>query len=159
AEHFRVTPVTWQAVTLRPISVLTGRSFLPEVGLSVSETGTAGALEAVGAVTTGAVLSLSPHAASARGAAKASTTSRLPIILSPVLTFRGHILPHPCKKPVRGTAGCTRILTCWGGWRGVLTACYRFGRCQRAPLAQLAEQRTLNPRVRGSSPWRGTTPE
>jgi hypothetical protein len=30
------------------------------------------------------------------------------------------------------------------------------GRCQRAPLAQLAEQRTLNPRVRGSSPWRRT---
>ena len=27
----------------------------------------------------------------------------------------------------------------------------------RAPLAQLAEQRTLNPRVRGSSPWRRTT--
>jgi hypothetical protein len=27
---------------------------------------------------------------------------------------------------------------------------------QRAPLAQLAEQRTLNPRVRGSSPWRRT---
>ena len=26
----------------------------------------------------------------------------------------------------------------------------------RAPLAQLAEQRTLNPRVRGSSPWRRT---
>src|SRR6185437_9106479 len=25
-----------------------------------------------------------------------------------------------------------------------------------APLAQLAEQRTLNPRVRGSSPWRRT---
>ena len=26
----------------------------------------------------------------------------------------------------------------------------------KAPLAQLAEQRTLNPRVRGSSPWRRT---
>src|SRR5262249_7469606 len=26
----------------------------------------------------------------------------------------------------------------------------------QAPLAQLAEQRTLNPRVRGSSPWRRT---
>src|SRR5581483_2957952 len=29
----------------------------------------------------------------------------------------------------------------------------------RAPLAQLAEQRTLNPRVRGSSPWRRTLPD
>src|ERR1700761_3813156 len=29
-------------------------------------------------------------------------------------------------------------------------------RCQRAPLAQLAEQQTLNLRVRGSSPWRRT---
>ena len=28
--------------------------------------------------------------------------------------------------------------------------------CSQAPLAQLAEQRTLNPRVRGSSPWRRT---
>src|SRR5215472_3233025 len=28
-----------------------------------------------------------------------------------------------------------------------------------APLAQLAEQRTLNPRVRGSSPWRRTRAE
>src|SRR6202034_1277839 len=28
-----------------------------------------------------------------------------------------------------------------------------------APLAQLAEQRTLNPRVRGSSPWRRTRPD
>jgi hypothetical protein len=36
--------------------------------------------------------------------------------------------------------------------RSLLTS----GRCQRAPLAQLAEQRTLNPRVRGSSPWRRT---
>src|SRR5690606_11947129 len=26
------------------------------------------------------------------------------------------------------------------------------------PLAQLAEQRTFNPRVQGSSPWRPTTP-
>src|SRR5215472_8003 len=32
--------------------------------------------------------------------------------------------------------------------------CYH--RCSLAPLAQLAEQRTLNPRVRGSSPWRRT---
>src|SRR5262249_58402990 len=29
----------------------------------------------------------------------------------------------------------------------------------QAPLAQLAEQRTLNPRVRGSSPWRRTRSE
>ena len=29
----------------------------------------------------------------------------------------------------------------------------------QAPLAQLAEQRTLNPRVRGSSPWRRTRPD
>jgi hypothetical protein len=36
--------------------------------------------------------------------------------------------------------------------RSLLTS----ARCQRAPLAQLAEQRTLNPRVRGSSPWRRT---
>ena len=39
-----------------------------------------------------------------------------------------------------------------GSGRSLLTS----GRCQRAPLAQLAEQRTLNPRVRGSSPWRRT---
>jgi hypothetical protein len=39
-----------------------------------------------------------------------------------------------------------------GSGRFLLTS----GRCQRAPLAQLAEQRTLNPRVRGSSPWRRT---
>jgi hypothetical protein len=32
----------------------------------------------------------------------------------------------------------------------------RFPTFQLAPLAQLAEQRTLNPRVRGSSPWRRT---
>ena len=32
-----------------------------------------------------------------------------------------------------------------------------FPASRRAPLAQLAEQRTLNPRVRGSSPWRRTT--
>jgi hypothetical protein len=31
--------------------------------------------------------------------------------------------------------------------------------CSQAPLAQLAEQRTLNPRVRGSSPWRRTRSE
>ena len=31
-----------------------------------------------------------------------------------------------------------------------------FPVADRAPLAQLAEQRTLNPRVRGSSPWRRT---
>ena len=43
-------------------------------------------------------------------------------------------------RPIRGSA------------RSLLTS----GRCQRAPLAQLAEQRTLNPRVRGSSPWRRT---
>ena len=30
------------------------------------------------------------------------------------------------------------------------------GGSRHAPLAQLAEQRTLNPRVRGSSPWRRT---
>ena len=36
--------------------------------------------------------------------------------------------------------------------RSLLTS----ARCLRAPLAQLAEQRTLNPRVRGSSPWRRT---
>ena len=41
-------------------------------------------------------------------------------------------------------------------WRSPHRACYGTSRCQRAPLAQLAEQRTLNPRVRGSSPWRRT---
>jgi hypothetical protein len=47
---------------------------------------------------------------------------------------------------------------------GPLPALIGFGRPPRrlltstryAPLAQLAEQRTLNPRVQGSSPWRRT---
>jgi hypothetical protein len=45
----------------------------------------------------------------------------------------------------------------WGGrdsqWRS--DCCYDHS-VLNAPLAQLAEQRTLNPRVRGSSPWRRT---
>jgi hypothetical protein len=40
-----------------------------------------------------------------------------------------------------------------GGRRPCATV---FPVADRAPLAQLAEQRTLNPRVRGSSPWRRT---
>src|SRR5262249_55561709 len=41
------------------------------------------------------------------------------------------------------------------GYRGRLRCCYHHW-VANAPLAQLAEQRTLNPRVRGSSPWRRT---
>ena len=41
------------------------------------------------------------------------------------------------------------------GYRGRLRCCYHHW-VAIAPLAQLAEQRTLNPRVRGSSPWRRT---
>jgi hypothetical protein len=40
-------------------------------------------------------------------------------------------------------------------WSRLADCCYDH-RVLDAPLAQLAEQRTLNPRVRGSSPWRRT---
>ena len=40
-------------------------------------------------------------------------------------------------------------------WQWVGDCCYDHS-VLHAPLAQLAEQRTLNPRVRGSSPWRRT---
>src|SRR5205814_3647474 len=64
-----------------------------------------------------------------------------------------------------------------GGWTAPRSGAYAIGTCRPAasipigrryeqhamvlsvpvaPLAQLAEQRTLNPRVRGSSPWRRT---
>jgi hypothetical protein len=39
------------------------------------------------------------------------------------------------------------------------TIAQSFPKKRYAPLAQLAEQRTLNPRVRGSSPWRRTRSE
>ena len=40
-------------------------------------------------------------------------------------------------------------------WQCPVSCCYDHS-VLNAPLAQLAEQRTLNPRVRGSSPWRRT---
>jgi hypothetical protein len=63
--------------------------------------------------------------------------------------------------PVRVTAaGLTALLP---QASSVVSNPIRMGRrslltsgCSQAPLAQLAEQRTLNPRVRGSSPWRRT---
>src|SRR5215469_18977313 len=52
-------------------------------------------------------------------------------------------------RAVRDIAASERDWQCPAG------CCYDHS-VLNAPLAQLAEQRTLNPRVRGSSPWRRT---
>ena len=58
-----------------------------------------------------------------------------------------------CRDPAtadgRSPPGGRRDSQCAAG------CCYDHS-VLNAPLAQLAEQRTLNPRVRGSSPWRRT---
>ena len=67
-------------------------------------------------------------------------------------------------RPVRSTRTAAADPTAPGPQAsGVVSNPIRMARrslltsaCSQAPLAQLAEQRTLNPRVRGSSPWRRT---
>src|SRR5690606_10818957 len=72
------------------------------------------------------------------------------------------IVPYRCERVTAQSErpGCpdgSTLRTAWGepigeqaGRRATVAP------VASAPLAQLAEQRTLNPRVRGSSPWRRT---
>ena len=68
---------------------------------------------------------------------------------------------HRALRPARATAAGPTALVSQAS--PVVSNPIRMARrslltsaCSQAPLAQLAEQRTLNPRVRGSSPWRRT---
>src|SRR5207248_9724550 len=71
----------------------------------------------------------------------------------------GRLTARPCGAPVAADLSRRReravlggTVTAGGSDAVTITAL-------QAPLAQLAEQRTLNPRVRGSSPWRRTRPD
>jgi hypothetical protein len=80
-------------------------------------------------------------------------TSWVPLILFAVGPGRGPRSGVPRRTAERRVlAGGAR-----GGreWHWAADCCYDHS-VLNAPLAQLAEQRTLNPRVRGSSPWRRT---
>ena len=76
------------------------------------------------------------------------------MILDP--TFRGHILPYPRNAQGHPDGGSRLDDHVGCRFQAPGTIVLMFLRCQRAPLAQLAEQRTLNPRVVGSSPTRRT---
>src|ERR1700689_1980350 len=68
------------------------------------------------------------------------------MLLKSFSTERARVpVPRTPGRPVGGRPRLARGGDC----------CYYHSVLQ-APLAQLAEQRTLNPRVRGSSPWRRT---
>src|SRR6202161_2830516 len=68
------------------------------------------------------------------------------MLLKSFSTERARVpVPRAAGRPVGGRPRLARGGDC----------CYYHSVLQ-APLAQLAEQRTLNPRVRGSSPWRRT---
>ena len=89
-----------------------------------------------------------------RGGGRAAPDGRVPADLCRALAVaaadvRGAGFAQPVTEvtPVAG-AGPDRF----GDDAGLLLT----SASQLAPLAQLAEQRTLNPRVRGSSPWRRT---
>ncbi len=71
---------------------------------------------------------------------------------------------RPCRRTCRRTcrliaAPCRHVGLGWGHWWTSIVPgpdTFRSVARRHAPLAQLAEQQTLNLRVRGSSPWRRT---
>jgi hypothetical protein len=95
----------------------------------------------------------SVHVRVARRGRTHAATASAPAVLTGLPWIVRNIPFPPSVRPVCQPGVCGP--GAFREWSRLADCCYDH-RVLDAPLAQLAEQRTLNPRVRGSSPWRRT---